>query len=75
VRVGALCHRRGLSTQETARRERIDWCDPHINAHIKDDAQAKAPTDLMGVGPVTASEVVATVGDFKVSFWQTHLAC
>lgn len=45
--------------------ERIDWCDQRINAHIKDDAQAKAATDLMGVGPVTASAVVATVGDFK----------
>lgn len=45
--------------------EHIDWCDERIAAHIKDDAQAKAAIQLMGVGPVTASAVVATVGDFK----------
>jgi transposase len=44
---------------------RIKWCDQRINAHVKDDAQAKAAKVLMGVGPVTASAVVATVGDFK----------
>lgn len=45
--------------------ERINWCDQRIKAHVKDDAQAKAAKDLMGVGPVTASAVVATVGDFN----------
>jgi transposase len=45
--------------------ERIKWCDQRINAHIKDDAQAQAAQDLMGIGPITASAVVATVGDFK----------
>jgi transposase len=45
--------------------ERIKWCDQRIHAHAKDDAQVKAAKDLMGVGPVTASAVVATVGDFK----------
>jgi transposase len=44
--------------------ERIDWCDERIKAHVKDDAQAKAAKELMGIGPVTASAVVATVGDF-----------
>lgn len=44
--------------------ERIKWCDQRISAHVKDDAQAKAAKELMGVGPVTASAVVATVGDF-----------
>ncbi|ABM39758.1 IS110 family RNA-guided transposase [Polaromonas naphthalenivorans] len=44
---------------------RIKWCDERINAHVKDDAQAKAAKELMGVGPVTASAVVATVGDFN----------
>lgn len=43
----------------------IAWCDERIAAHIKDDEQAKMATRLMGVGPVTASAVVATVGDFK----------
>jgi transposase len=45
--------------------ERIDWCDERIKAHVKDDAQAKAAKELMGIGPVTASAVVATVGDFN----------
>src|SRR5207244_1445748 len=45
--------------------ERIKWCDQRISAHVKDDAQAKAAKELMGVGPITASAVVATVGDFK----------
>ena len=45
--------------------EHIAWCDQRIAAHLKDDAQASAATQLMGVGPVTASGVVATVGDFK----------
>ena len=45
--------------------EHIAWCDARISAHIKDDEQAKAATQLSGVGPITASAVVATVGDFK----------
>ena len=44
--------------------ERIKWCDERINAHVKNDAQAKAAKELMGVGPITASAAVATVGDF-----------
>lgn len=45
--------------------EHIVWCDARIAAHLKQDAQAKAATQLQGVGPITASAVVATVGDFK----------
>lgn len=45
--------------------ERIDWCNERIKAHVKDDAQAKAAKELIGIGPVTASAVVATVGDFN----------
>lgn len=44
--------------------KRIEWCDERINAHVKDDSQAKAAKELMGIGPVTASAAVATVGDF-----------
>ena len=43
----------------------IEWCDERIAGHLKDDEQVRAATQLMGVGPVTASAVVATVGDFK----------
>jgi len=45
--------------------ERIDWCDERIKAHVKDDVQAKAAKELVGIGPVTASAMVATVGDFN----------
>ena len=45
--------------------EHIAWCDERIAVHIKDDAQARAATQLMGVGPVSASALLATVGDFK----------
>jgi len=45
--------------------ERIDWCNERIKAHVKDDAQAKAAKELVGIGPVTASAVVATVGNFN----------
>jgi transposase len=44
---------------------RIKWCDDRISAHVKDDAQAKAAKELMGVGLITASAVVATVTDFR----------
>jgi len=45
--------------------QHIAWCDARIGAHIKLDAQAKAAMQLQGVGPITASALVATVGDFK----------
>jgi transposase len=45
--------------------DHIRWCDERIAAHLKDDRQVKSATQLMGIGPVTASAVVATVGDFK----------
>ncbi len=43
----------------------IAWCDERIAAHVKADAQAAQAARLTGVGPVTASAVVASVGDFK----------
>jgi transposase len=42
----------------------IAWCDERIAAHVRSDAQAKAAAQLCGVGPVTASALVASVGDF-----------
>lgn len=41
------------------------WCDERIAAHGKASAQVRQAEQLLGVGPVTASAVVATVGDFK----------
>ena len=44
--------------------EHLRWCDERIAAHVKDNAQVSRALQVMGVGPVTASAVVATVGDF-----------
>ena len=43
----------------------LAWCDERIAAHAKGNDAVKAAATLLGVGPVTASAVVATVGDFK----------
>jgi transposase len=43
----------------------LAWCDERIAAHLKADEQAARAQQLMGVGPVGASAVVASVGDFK----------
>jgi transposase len=43
----------------------LQWCDQRIAAHAKDNPAVKAAATLMGIGPVTASASVATVGDFK----------
>ena len=44
---------------------RLAWCDERIAAHAKDNPAVKKAATLMGIGPVTASASVATVGDFK----------
>ncbi len=43
----------------------IDWCDERIATHGKDNDAVKKAATLLGIGPVTASAVVATVGEFK----------
>jgi transposase len=43
----------------------IAWCDERIAAHIRSDVQARSAAQLCGIGPVTASELVASVGDFR----------
>lgn len=43
----------------------LAWCDERIAEHTKANEQVRQAQQLMGVGPVTASAVVATVGDFK----------
>ena len=52
-------NRSGTNSTRTA------WCDERIAAHAADNAAVKAAATLLGIGPVTASAVVATVGDFK----------
>lgn len=43
----------------------IEWCDERIAAHVKTDEQARTAAQLMGVGPVTASALAASVSDFR----------
>lgn len=45
--------------------EHLAWCDARLAAHAADSADVQRAADLMGVGPITASAAVATVGDFK----------
>jgi len=45
--------------------EHLAWCDERITAHGQSNAAVKAAATLLGIGPITASAVVATVGDFK----------
>ena len=45
--------------------EHLAWCDERIAAHSQANAAVKTAATLLGIGPVTASAVVATVGDFK----------
>jgi transposase len=45
--------------------KRLAWCDERIAAHVKDSPQVGKAQQLIGIGPVTASAVVATVVDFK----------
>lgn len=43
----------------------IHWCEQRINTHYKDDDQVQRAAGIKGLGPLSASAVVATVGDFK----------
>jgi transposase len=42
----------------------MSWSDERIAAHVRTDDRAKAAASLQGIGPVTASALVASVGDF-----------
>jgi transposase len=43
----------------------IAWCDQRIGQHARDNPAVRHAMQLVGIGPVTASAVVATVVDFK----------
>jgi transposase len=45
--------------------EEVRWCDERIAVHNKENDDVKIAAQLDGIGPITASAVVATVGDFK----------
>jgi transposase len=42
----------------------LAWCDEQIGIHARQDERARAISRIPGIGPVTASALVATVGDF-----------
>ncbi len=43
----------------------MSWCDDRIAAHVRSDDRAKQAATLLGIGPTTASALIASVGDFK----------
>jgi len=43
----------------------IAWCDERIAAHVRSDERATKAAQLLGIGPLTASALVATVDDFS----------
>ena len=45
--------------------EHMRWCDERIASHQQSDERVQRAAQMMGVGPVTASALIATVGDFK----------
>ena len=45
--------------------DHIAWCDERIAEHVRTDEHTRAAIQLQGVGPITASAVVASVGELK----------
>lgn len=43
----------------------LAWCDAQIKCHVASEPLAQAATQLCGVGPITASALLAQVGDLK----------
>lgn len=43
----------------------IAWCDQQIGQHARSDARARQAQGLLGIGPIGASALVATVSDFS----------
>ena len=55
-----------LREQFAALHARLARCDAQIAAHAKNSPAAQRAGELLGVGPVTASALAATVPDAKV---------
>jgi len=43
----------------------LAWCNEQIGIHARQDERARAITALPGIGPVTASALVASIGNFR----------
>ncbi len=42
----------------------MTWCEERIESHARSDARARQAAALQGIGPIGASALVASVGDF-----------
>ncbi len=59
---------RDLAAHWAQLRERIDACDARIDTHARQDARCIRLRSIVGIGPITADAVVATLGaatDFR----------
>ena len=45
--------------------EHIAWCDQRVAEHVRSEEKARTAVQLMGIGPITASALVASVGEFE----------
>ena len=45
--------------------EHLRWCDQQIGAHVRGSPEAKRAAQITGIGPISASALVAAVGNFK----------
>ncbi len=43
----------------------MKWCDEQIEVHVRSDDRASRAAALQGIGPIGASALVASVGDFR----------
>ncbi|QIE29639.1 IS110 family transposase [Caballeronia sp. SBC2] len=46
--------------------QQIAWCDVQVATHVKQDSNAQRVMAVIGIGPLTASATVATVGDARL---------
>ncbi|MGH8115012.1 MAG: IS110 family transposase [Rhodanobacteraceae bacterium] len=53
---------RDLAAHWTQVRERLDACDTRIGSHAREDERCVRLRAIIGIGPITADAVVATVG-------------
>lgn len=55
--------------------EDISWCDQQIGQHARSDPRARSAQSLLGVGPLGASALVASVSDFAQFKSGAQFAC
>jgi transposase len=53
----------------------LAWCDEQIGIHARQNEGARQISQIPGIGPVTASALVATIGDFTQFKTASQLGC